>query len=77
MLLAIIVGDSEQRTGGVTIKNLKTGQESFSLLDSLVEGLPLKVEQHRLTARVNPTIHASAATYGQQECKEVPDDQQR
>src|SRR6266700_3205439 len=45
MLLAIIVGDSEQRTGGVTIKNLKTGQESFSLLDSLVEGLPLKVEQ--------------------------------
>jgi len=77
MLLAIIVGDSEQRTGGVTIKNLKTGQESFSLLDSLVEGLPLKVEQHRLTARVNPTIHASAATCGQQECKEVPDDQQR
>lgn len=35
MLLAMIVGESEQRTRGVTIRNLETGEESFTLLNSL------------------------------------------
>jgi histidyl-tRNA synthetase len=34
-LMALIVGETEQRTGGVTIRNLQTGEESFSPLDSL------------------------------------------
>jgi histidyl-tRNA synthetase len=35
VLMAMIVGETEQRTGGVTIRNLQSGEESFSPLDSL------------------------------------------
>ncbi len=45
ILLAIIVGESEQHARGVTIRNLETGEERFALLDSLVEGqLSMKKE---------------------------------
>ena len=65
MLLAMIVGENEQRTGGVTIRNLQTGEESFSPLDSLVLSLTKKEEFES-----HPSNAADAATYGQDGCKE-------
>jgi histidyl-tRNA synthetase len=42
VLLALIVGESEQRAGVVTIKNLETGEENVATLESLVENVQIK-----------------------------------
>src|SRR5712691_11596065 len=39
VLLALIVGESEQRAGVVTVKNLETGEENVATLESLVESV--------------------------------------
>ncbi len=68
MLLAMIVGESAQRTGGVTIRNLQTGEESFSPLDSLVVGLTKKEVLESQPS--NAAVSSAASIYGQDGCKE-------
>nr|HET6901332.1 ATP phosphoribosyltransferase regulatory subunit [Ktedonobacteraceae bacterium] len=40
--LAFIVGENEQRAGTVTVRNLETGEEHVSSVDTLVEDMPAK-----------------------------------
>ncbi|HLZ80816.1 MAG TPA: hypothetical protein VKP04_04230, partial [Ktedonobacteraceae bacterium] len=56
------------RKGGVTIRNLQTGEESFSPLDSLVVGQTKKevLESHSSNAAVG----SAASIYGKDGCKE-------
>jgi histidyl-tRNA synthetase len=42
MLLALIVGESEQAAGVVTVKNLATGEEGVATLESLLESVRVK-----------------------------------
>src|SRR5713226_963648 len=42
MLLALIVGESEQGAGVVTVKNLATGEEDVATLESLLESVQVK-----------------------------------